>query len=275
MKTIDTEYIETTVGMPIKSGTLNHLQQAYQEALFALARTQIGNYNANTVYVLYGCIEGSTTVSPGNGAQIIMETISEGAVYYNGDIYISPYAQFVPIGQVGDTTVAKINTSNFNDPTADPVIFTNGVGHNVHKIETFTYGIAPSGSGVANFADFVYPFSWSSAGLALGTIPGGAAWTNVGGYNVAYKVCGTTVSLCGTITNNIPAPGTFTLLTLPPVARPAAQVILWVNVNSGSGLSTTVNQYGLSVNTNGQIILNTANMGTFTINLDGMNFRLV
>ena len=79
MRKINTSNVNNTVGMPIKSGSIDHLQLAYQEALTALANSIIGRLpDTSNCYVLYGC------VNTGSGLNFI---ISAGAIYYNSEIY--------------------------------------------------------------------------------------------------------------------------------------------------------------------------------------------
>jgi hypothetical protein len=142
MKKIITTDITNSVGMPIKSGTLDHLQSAYQEALDSIVRQLTGAYDSSKVYVLNGC-ENSGTGGDYN--------ISAGAVFYNGEIFIVPSASFTPSG----TAVANIDTSYFTSSIADPVEFTDGTPRSVHEIRQIVITDATSGSGVSDYDDFI------------------------------------------------------------------------------------------------------------------------
>ncbi|CAB4136069.1 hypothetical protein UFOVP579_16 [uncultured Caudovirales phage] len=145
MKKITTDNITTSVGMPIKSGTLQHLQSAYQEALDALSRSILGAVDPAKIYVLWGCV---------NSGSYPNYDISEGAVYYNGEIFHVPAANFT-LGIVGPA-VASISTSYYTGTNADPVQFTSGITYNVHEIRQITIAEQPSiAYGVALFDDFI------------------------------------------------------------------------------------------------------------------------
>lgn len=134
MKQLDTSFATATVGQPVKSGTLNFLQLAYQEAITALANQLIGNgYTANTIYVLAGCI------NTGAGTTL---TISSGYLFVNGLVYAFAGANFTPV-QVG---VSNFATAQYTT-NADPTQFTDGSSHNVHNIITIVLSDAASGSG--------------------------------------------------------------------------------------------------------------------------------
>ena len=131
--------------MPIKSGTVEHLQSAYQEALTALARTNILNYDASKIYVLYGC------VNSGTGANFV---ISAGAVFYNGEVYLVPAATFTTSG--GSVAIGTVTTTYFTATNADPVEFTDAILRSVHEIRQIVISSGTSGSGTGNYSDFVF-----------------------------------------------------------------------------------------------------------------------
>lgn len=143
MKKIITSGITTAVGMPIKSGTVEHLQAAYQEALTALARMNILSYDASKIYVLYGC------VNSGSGANFV---ISAGAVFFNGEVYLVPSATFTTSG--GNVAIGTVTTTYFTATNADPVEFTDAILRSVHEIRQIV--ISSGTSGATNYADFVF-----------------------------------------------------------------------------------------------------------------------
>jgi hypothetical protein len=282
MRKLDTGSITNTIGMPIKSGTLVHLQDAYTEAIAAVMQSQIPAYDADTVYVLYGCVAGTTTESTGNGQQIVLGDMSAGAIFYNGEVFLSPYQVFQDAEEAGQALVATISTGYYTDATADPVVFTDGVSRNVHQIRTVSYGIATSSSGIADYNNFVRIFPaplWSSADLILATITASGqnyTWTNVGApyYNAGYKVSDNEVTLCGAVTNTIPEPGTLPVFTLPAGARPASEIAFYLNALVGDISTGSVGLYLVQVNTSGQVVINTPAGGVYTIYFDNVKFRL-
>lgn len=180
MKKISTANITTAVGMPIKSGSLQHIQSAYQEALDALAKNALGSVDPTKVYVLWGCVD----TGPGSTYYVI----SEGAVYYNGEIYYVP-AVAISSGYA----VANIDTSYFSAANADPVQFTDGISYNVHEIRQMVITDAAPGSGVADFDNFIRT-DWITADVTSGAdVLDGAGTINY--CQIKYKRQGNTVFL--------------------------------------------------------------------------------
>lgn len=145
MRKIDVSAVTSSIGLPIKSGTLSHMQSAYQEALGALGKGLAGSsYDPTKVYVLNGC------VNSGSGSNYI---ISAGAVFFNNEVYLVDAATFTTSG--ANVAVGVVTTSFFSDVTADPVEFTDGVLRNIHQIRKIVMQAGLSGSGAANFLDFI------------------------------------------------------------------------------------------------------------------------
>lgn len=142
MRKIKTSDITTGVGMPIKSGTLDQLQLAYQEALDALAKYSVGlSANDSTnFHVLYGC------VNSGSGTSYV---ISAGAIYYNGEIYLTDTQS---ITTTGSNVVVGTITTTYNTTNADPVTFTDSSSKYVHEIRKIVWSNAASGSGSVNYS---------------------------------------------------------------------------------------------------------------------------
>lgn len=136
MKKIDTSSISNTAGMPAKAGVLNHLMQAYQEALQALSNSLIGNeYDATKVYVLYGCLNSGTSPA---------FIISAGAIFFNGEIYLVPAISFTISGNVA---IGNIATAFATSAIGDPIQFTDGASHNVLQIRTAAISAGTTGTG--------------------------------------------------------------------------------------------------------------------------------
>lgn len=138
MKRLLTNSISDTVAMPVKSGTLEFLQDSYKEVANALAIAVIGNAVSNIGYVLYGC------KNTGSGANFI---ISAGAIYFNGEIYLVPAATFTTSG---NSAIGKITITNFTT-NADPVTFSDGIDRSVHKIRRIVFT-----AGDPDTADMLY-----------------------------------------------------------------------------------------------------------------------
>lgn len=141
MRKLDTSYASSTVGQPVKSGTMDHLQLAYQEALTAIGQALIGlDPDLSNYFRLWGC------KNSGSGLNYV---ISAGAIWYNGEVFLVPAASFTAAsGQVG---VGNFQTT-FNGTNADPVLFTDGQSRNVHQIRQLVFSAGTSGSGAVDFS---------------------------------------------------------------------------------------------------------------------------
>lgn len=148
MKQLITSDITTAIALPIKKGTLDHLQSAYTEICASVAKAIIEafgtQYSSGNYYILYGC-ENS-----GTGSNYI---ISEGAIFYNGYVYLVDAATFTVAG--GETAVGSIDSSFYTADEADPVTFTDGVQRNVHQISKIIFASGTSGVGTPAFSDMI------------------------------------------------------------------------------------------------------------------------
>lgn len=122
MKRIKTSDISGTSMMPLKSGSIDFLQDSFSENDFNLFKAFLENtgISISNSFVLYGCV---ITVAGGN------ISITSGVVIHGGEIFE------VLAGTVTNTSVGlRINESFFTAVNADPVTFTDSVGRNVHSI---------------------------------------------------------------------------------------------------------------------------------------------
>lgn len=148
MRKLLTSNITNTVAFPVKAGTLNHLQLAYQEAITALANSIIGRLpDSSNAYILYGC------KNTGTGLNYI---ISAGAIYYSGEVYLVDAVTFTAAG--GQVAVLNFATTYYTT-NADPVTFTDGIAHNVHEIKKLVIASGVSGSGVIDFSSLITPLA--------------------------------------------------------------------------------------------------------------------
>jgi hypothetical protein len=141
MKKLDLSAVSSTTQFPVKEGTLDFINLAYQEALTALANNLIGvKTDTANGYILYGCL------NTGSGLVYI---ISAGAIFFNGEVYLVPAASFTsPGGQVAVCNLSVIQyTTN-----ADPVVFTDGITRNVHNVRQIIIASAVSASGLFDFS---------------------------------------------------------------------------------------------------------------------------
>lgn len=120
MKKIDESAISGTVGMPIKSGVLQHLQDATQDAalLSYIAALGLGigysNPSNTTPTILKGVYDGS-----GGGTF----SCSDGILMYQGELFYLPATTFA----ITATPVVCLDIQYNNlAANADPVLFTDG-----------------------------------------------------------------------------------------------------------------------------------------------------
>jgi len=199
MKILDVSSITDSARMPIKSGTLVFLQQAYSEALAGIIISLIGpTYSATTMYVLSGCI------NTGSGSNYI---ISGGYVFLNGEIFSVPGASFSTTGTDVPVFVGYVGQYTIN---ADPVTFTDSSVKNVHNIRQVLVQAGTTGTGLADYSaryamnftipaqliatgsgvSGIYPnLSFAGPGLqplAVGRVHIGDIPSTVGTYNVVF-----------------------------------------------------------------------------------------
>ena len=194
MKKVKTSYIAGSVGQPIKSGTLSHLQDAYKEAFQIMVQNLYGIANNSlTVYVLYGCVNSGLSSVSG------VCNISAGAVYYNGEIYYLPATTFT----IGTGLVAIIDqTQNSNNyfvaGNADPVTMTDNSTEYVHSKFRVTVvdGDTLTTGWIANYANFVYDLTEGTVlkTLVVGDITAtGGAITGITSGACSYRRVGRVV----------------------------------------------------------------------------------
>lgn len=143
MKILNISNISSSNAMPIKSGTLQFLQDAHKEAIAGLVTNLIPTPDPNTIYILSGC--KNSTVAP-------IHTLSAGVLYYNGEIFNFDGATFTLTGL--QKAYARIETTQYLT-NADPVQFTDGVNRNVHNIRKIVIENTILSSGLPEFKDFV------------------------------------------------------------------------------------------------------------------------
>lgn len=142
MRKLNTTAISNSNGMPVKGGTLDHVQLAYQETINALARNLIGRDIDNTRgYILFGLINTGSTAAM---------NVTAGAVYFAGEVYLVDAFNL----NVAQTAVASVQTSYYQT-NADPVTFTDGVQRNVHEVRKIIFTDGASGSGLFDFGNMV------------------------------------------------------------------------------------------------------------------------
>jgi hypothetical protein len=178
MRKIDTSFITTAVGMPVKSGSINHLQGAIQDVGWALANKIFGiSVPPNTVpYKLWGCKFTQT------GSAV---SITTGALFIGSEIYSVPAASFTLGG--GQVAIGTITTTYYTATEADPVLFTDSNIHNVHQQRNVVFTAGTSGTGDFDYSAVMLN-DWRYVTVASGgvTVTGGSGIT-VNSYYYYWK----------------------------------------------------------------------------------------
>lgn len=144
MKILDVSPISSTIAMPVKSGTLQFIQDAYKEGISTLVYNLVGGVpSVNTIYILSGCINTGTAPN---------YIISAGKVYVNGEIYDVDAVTFTLVGL--EKAYAYIDITQFTT-NADPVEFTDGIFRNVHNIRKIKIVNTLISGGLPEFQDFI------------------------------------------------------------------------------------------------------------------------
>lgn len=144
MKILDVSAVTDAAQVKIKQGTLKFLQDANKEAFAALLIGLIGpSYSTSNVYIIYGCINSGTFPT---------YNISEGAAFYDGEIFLIDAASFTVTGL--NVAVMSLQVTQYT-VNADPVTFTDSTVHNIHNIRKILISAGPSGSGLSNYVSAV------------------------------------------------------------------------------------------------------------------------
>jgi len=133
MKKLKTTDITESVSMPLKSGTLDFIQEAYQETNVALM-TQLLGYTPDVTkgYIISGVkvtIAGS------------LYTITDGYIFFNNEIFkVNGGTINLAAGQQVWATIINVPYTN-----ADPVTFSDNIQRNVHLNRQMQFTSAVTG----------------------------------------------------------------------------------------------------------------------------------
>ena len=178
MKKIKTTDIIAGSAMPLKSGSLDHLQSANQEGIFSLAQSALfqrngvsaGYANPQALYGLSYTVSGSTW------------SIESGCLVFGTEMYLCNTTLGISLG-LGQVVIGTITTTYLTATNADPVVFSDSTSNNVHEIRKIVWSAGTSGSGDMDFLDIQYLGRWIeqtysagdlTAATGLWTLPGGA-----------------------------------------------------------------------------------------------------
>ena len=164
MRKLKTSNITTTVGMPIKSGSLDHIQNAYIENFNSIIKNLIGpQYDATKCYILDGLINST--------AGTLTYTLTAGSVFYQNEVFqVDAVTLTVAVGQNPNLS---INTTFFSGTNADPVTFTDSVPRNVHEIRKIALSVGTTTANIS-YDNFIPLRAIGKAfSVAGGNIPAG------------------------------------------------------------------------------------------------------
>ena len=212
MKKIKTTDIIAGSAMPLKSGSLNHLQSAYQEPLIDIVQTfeadndTEGFPNYSTPIIMYGCRWTGTGVT-------------QGVVAYGSELYRCQ-AVNITLG-FGQVVIGTITTTYLTATNADPVIFSDSTSNNIHEIRQIVWSAGTSGTpGTFDFdnctsfnewTDIPYSAGYMGAQAGNWTLPGGAT-----DWQVKYKQQGRTITISVYINDStVSSTPSYLLLNLP------------------------------------------------------------
>jgi hypothetical protein len=260
MKNLLTNSISTSVGFPVKSGTLDFLQTASSEMLIAIARSIVGKgYSASTPYALYGCN------NTGSGSSYVIE---EGAILWNGVLYLVPAVTFTLTG--GNSVYVITSTSYVTSSVADPVTFTDGVARSVHsdtKMSVYQSALAPSPTVGFAYSGLKY-LNQISDTLSLTT-----NFSVYSGLTPKVSLSNYVVTFSGMITIGFGAVLPETIATLPSNYYPSSTKYIITTATDNTGQFITAI---LKISTSGVLSLEdtSALYGGYNIYLDGLNYKL-
>ena len=168
MKIVKTSDISTAIGMPVKSGTIDHIQSAYKEVIDALCKNLRFRQDTTAPVRLWGLEKTLTAATGGTDFDL-----TQGAIYFGGEVYlVDAVTGFYPTGQ---TIVANVVTTYFSGTNADPVTFTDSVARNVHEIRKITFVGGAANSGIFDIGAMILD-DWQideQTGLVITNPPAG------------------------------------------------------------------------------------------------------
>lgn len=244
--------------------TLDHLQEAYNEQIRALAIANgTDDYpgTPGTGVVAKDILFGLQSTTVGSAF-----TANRGAIYTNGEIYLVPAASFT-IG-AGEFPVLVETTAY---ATGDPTEFTDGNTYNIHQIKTATIV-----SGTTSTANYIGTFSEFTNKKLPTTVQSGSGITNgtniSAGTIVAKRDHLGVVVVSGGVTMNSSFAVGQTICTLPATHRPLVNMRI-----SSVILNGTTNGFVIvGINTSGAVTviadLNTLIGNNANIYLDNIVF---
>lgn len=139
-KIITTFVSDPTIEQPFTASSLDFLQDANKNIFAGIARALAGD----EIYAQFTVLQGLVAYGTGN--------YTDGYVYLSGEIFYCAGKS----NNVAFVNVPVLTTTITNDPTADPLTFTDGNARNVHNVRNLVLSDAVSGSGTIDLSDLYY-----------------------------------------------------------------------------------------------------------------------
>jgi hypothetical protein len=224
--------------MPLKSGSLLHIQDAYKDTFREVMKCVVGSdYDSNKAYILSGCVNTGTLGS---------YVISAGYIFYANEVYRVPATSFTPA--VGETAIVQSAIVNVNGTNYDPVQFTDGSSLNVHYENIITIVSGVAGSGISDFANLLKVNEHQHLQLSLNS--GYTTGTSANGVFATRNTIQQITIECSVQVSGSPNIGSQICALLPTNFRPLHKVRVPCVVSaSGGGF---VSGYGI-IDTTGEI----------------------
>jgi len=198
MKKIKTTDIIAGSAMPIKKGTLDHLQSAYSETIQDVNKAYwAGERGGTQPMALHGLINSGT------GSTF---TISAGALMLNTYSEVFRCDAQTVVVNVGQVLIGTVTTTYLTAADADPVEFSDSTSNNVHEIRKIVWSSALVNTGTLNYSDLYFRNSFDDLSFSTLTGSGGNAWTiGTGSIDVRILAEGKKVTLFFDIENTTTA----------------------------------------------------------------------
>jgi hypothetical protein len=239
---IQTSGITSTAAMPLKKGTIDHLQNGIISGDVALIRSQIGaSYSTSNIYVVYGL---DRTVAGS------VHTFTDGVVLYNNQLYaVTGSAITLTSGWYINLTLANayLTLSGY-----DPTQFSDGSFKNIHEVHGGTLAQSATPSNESNTWIYLNKVYFASQPTP---VYGGATLNSLYNGTLAYSLKNQVLTISGMVYGLTGASSGDILFTLPVGYRPS------VAFNGMAVLKYNETIVNLSIATNGQVSISNISGG--------------
>lgn len=137
----------------------NYLDEDKAVIIKSIIISTIGSYSLTTPYVISGCIVSDSG-----------KDVTNGEIFYNGKFY-------EVVGVNGTTNIAQFSVVKTQDPTADPITFSDSTSGNVHDIYKFV-GTDTATAGTFNSSNFDYSLTLTGSKIYDNIYSAGAFTVN-------------------------------------------------------------------------------------------------